>query len=187
MRLINVDTLQLSESFGDNIPRYAILSHRWGKDEVDFEMFSYSLAKAKGMLGFKKIGYCAKQSSKDGLQWCWADTCCIDKRSSSELSEAIKSMYQWYQSAAVCYAYLEDITVPSLENDKHMFSSDWFSRGWTLQELIAPRKLHFYSKNWSKLGGKGKYTQLISSVLGIDVGVLLGHLPVERVSIGQRM
>jgi hypothetical protein len=192
MRLIDVKTLQLSEFFGEDIPPYAILSHRWGCDEVGFEIFSNSLEEARGLKGFKKILYCADQATEDGLSWCWVDTCCIDKRSSSELSEAINSMYQWYKSAVCCYAYLEDISVPSDAEiwgpySRQIFSSEWFSRGWTLQELIAPKYLRFFSATWTELGDKTELSGLIARHCGIDEKVLLQKISVDRVNIAQRM
>jgi len=109
MRLINVEVLQLEEFFGDQIPEYAILSHTWGtpKDEVNFK--DMSCEKFKHKVGYQKIRYLCQQASKDGLLWAWCDTCCIDKDSSAELSEAINSMFQWYQNAKICYAYLSDV------------------------------------------------------------------------------
>jgi hypothetical protein len=184
MRLINVETYQLSEFFGDDIPPYAILSHRWGRDEVNFEQMSSSLAAAEQMRGFQKIMYCAAQTKYDGLDWCWVDTCCIDKRSSSELSEAINSMYQWYQQAVCCYAYLEDAAKSRRQN---FIQSKWFKRGWTLQELIAPQDLTFYDCSWLKLGEKKDHADLISQHCGIDKEILRGTAPVDSASIAQRM
>jgi hypothetical protein len=197
MRLINVKTFKLSEFFGDEIPPYAILSHRWGAEEVGFQMFSESLPNASQLNGYRKIRYCAEQTDRDKLEWCWVDTCCIDKRSSSELSEAINSMYQWYQNAVYCYAYLEDIEYkyPADADDderpvlshKRIRKSEWFSRGWTLQELIAPKHLLFYSREWEFMGSKCGIASLISRQCGIDERVLLGTIPVDRVAVAQRM
>jgi hypothetical protein len=184
MRLINVETYQVSEFFGDDIPPYAILSHRWGKDEVSFELISSSLAAAEQTQGFQKIRYCAAQTKHDGLDWCWVDTCCIDKRSSSELSEAINSMYQWYQHAVCCYAYLEDVT--TFENPDFT-QSKWFSRGWTLQELIAPNELTFYDTFWVTIGEKKNLTRNIFQRCGIREDILRGAAPVDSASIAQRM
>jgi len=197
MRLINVKTLELSEFFGDDIPHYAILSHRWESEEVGIEVFSHDLAKARTLRGFIKIQYCAEQADREGLTWCWVDTCCIDKRSSSELSEAINSMYQWYKNAVCCYAYLGDVSlIPSetplgssvndFEN-RNLHKSEWFLRGWTLQELIAPRTLRFYSRDWTDMGSRQMHSGAISRLCGIDERVLLGHLSVDSVNIAQRM
>jgi hypothetical protein len=182
MRLINVATLQLSEFWGDDIPPYAILSHRWGQEEVSFEQLSLSLTLAEGMKGFQKIRYCAAQAKTEGLNWCWVDTCCIDKRSSSELSEAINSMFQWYRNAEYCYVYLDDI-FPSTA----IIESKWFSRGWTLQELIAPKRLTFYCVSWTCMGDRSRFSQDIFLLCGIDRDILNGEVPISRASIAQRM
>jgi hypothetical protein len=119
------------------------------------------------------------------------DTCCIDKRSSSELSEAINSMYQWYQNAVYCYAYLADVSIPSPPYETvpryALLRSEWFSRGWTLQELIAPMNLRFYSARWDDLGLRQKYATSISRNTGIDERILRGQIPVDSVNIAQRM
>lgn len=153
MYLINVSTLVL-ERFESNIPSYAILSHTWGSpdEEVTFRDIVSSSSGYTKKAGYEKIQHCAAEAQKDKLQYCWVDTCCIDKSSSAELSEAINSMYTWYNNSAVCYVYLVDVN-SQLSGYKSQFaSSRWFSRGWTLQELIAPNNLQFYDVNWSQLG-----------------------------------
>lgn len=131
MRLLNVHTLKL-ESFFNNLPPYAILSHCWEEEEVIFCDLADSEA-AKTKQGIDKINKTCEQSAKDGLDYCWIDTCCIDKSSSAELSEAINSMFAWYKNSNKCYAYLSDVEGP---HDFHR--SKWFTRAWTLQELLAP-------------------------------------------------
>ncbi|GME27157.1 Het domain-containing protein [Neofusicoccum parvum] len=141
MRLLHTSELEL-EDFGPSvIPRYAILSHRWGKEEVTFEDMIKGLAQTK--TGYSKIEGSCKQANNDGYEYIWVDTCCINKDSSAELSEAINSMYAWYKNAGICYAYLVD--VPDEVNPKEdakFAGSDWFNRGWTLQELLAPHEGH---------------------------------------------
>src|SRR6266516_4759294 len=121
MRLLNSYTFELEEfpnRHRHTIPDYAILSHTWEEKEPSFHDMQKS--KAEGMdgytkmAGYTKITWCCSQARLDGFEYVWIDTCCIDKTSSSELSEAINSMYQWYQNAQVCYAYLTD--VPSGED-----------------------------------------------------------------------
>jgi hypothetical protein len=87
---------------GDSIPEYAILSYTWGSDteEVTFENLKDGTGKDKA--GYAKIRFCAEQAGCDGLRYFWVDTCCIDKSSSAELSEAINSMFKWYQQSSVC-------------------------------------------------------------------------------------
>jgi ankyrin repeat protein len=185
MRLLqccDTGTVVLTQFDDECIPPYAILSHTWGldADEVTFEDLTNGTGKNKP--GYKKIRYCAEQAKLDDLQYFWIDTCCIDKRSSTELSEAINSMYRWYQNANVCYAYLAD--VPS----KIEFSSSrWFARGWTLQELLAPSELIFFDEEWKRLGTRASLQQSVSSCTGIPEGILAGSDDPERISIAQRM
>jgi hypothetical protein len=186
MRLLNSKTRELEE-FPDNaIPKYAILSHTWGEDEVSFQDRQQGLAYVKA--GYTKIKFSCAQAVQDGLDYVWVDTCCIDKSSSAELSEAINSMYRWYQKAQVCYAYLADVsTNKDLSVTKSAFaSSRWFTRGWTLQELIAPSNLVFYSSNWDRITTKSERCDIISEITSIDVGVLEGTDP-GCFSIAQRM
>jgi hypothetical protein len=140
MRLLRAADLKLCESRDDEIPKYAILSHTWGAEEVTLRDMQNVCA--KDLLGYKKLELCCQQAVRDDVRYAWVDTCCIDKSSSAELSEAINSMYQWYQAAHVCYAYLEDVPADGQPSD--MPRSRWFTRGWTLQELIAPQRVIFY-------------------------------------------
>ncbi len=162
MWLLNVRTRRLQQFLGSEIPAYAILSHTWGQNEVSFHQLQsdpVTLAEHDGAGpevppsiddGRSKIAHTCELAIQDGLEYVWVDTCCIDKTSSAELSEAINSMFHWYHRAEVCYAYLSD--VHTAENPKSLGSqfrgSRWFTRGWTLQELLAPPKLRFYSRRW---------------------------------------
>jgi hypothetical protein len=110
MRLLNVDTLTLHTFVGTNIPTYAILSHTWGPEEILFEDITQYRDGATLKKGWAKVKGCCEKAAIDDFHWVWIDTCCIDKSSSTELSEAINSMFQWYQRAGICYAYLEDIS-----------------------------------------------------------------------------
>ncbi|KAF2675962.1 HET-domain-containing protein, partial [Lentithecium fluviatile CBS 122367] len=182
LRLYDNGNISLTQFSDEGIPPYAILSHTWGADteEVTFEDLTNGTGRDKP--GYDKIQFCGERAKLDNLQYFWIDTCCIDKRSSAELSEAINSMYRWYQDANVCYAYLVD--VPS----KARFSgSRWFTRGWTLQELIAPSKVIFLDEGWKELGTKATLRQSVSDCTGIPEGILSGSDDLERVSIAQRM
>lgn len=148
MRLINVRTLAIEQFFGSNIPPYAILSHTWGTKEVTFQDWQ-DISFASSKSGYAKILGACEQAKRSNLDHIWVDTNCIDKTSSAELSEAINSMWAWYRDASVCYAYLADApdTAPQMDSngmftvefEDPFWQSKWFTRGWTLQELLAPR------------------------------------------------
>jgi hypothetical protein len=171
---------------GDKIPSYAILSHTWGGQEATFrDLRNYSNIEevdAKVQEGYRKIFFCAQQAKRDGLDYFWVDTCCIDKTNSQELQEAINSMFRWYQNAKKCYVYLSDVEFnpPDAESDssrrwKPAFrKSRWFTRGWTLQELLAPASVAFYSKEEELLGSKHFLKYTIHEITGIPIQALSG-------------
>jgi hypothetical protein len=187
MRLLDTWRHKLEFFMGDNVPTYAILSHTWEKDEVLFEHMRDAPPSLMEMEGWKKVQYACAQARADGYEYVWIDTCCIDKSSSAELSEAINSMFRWYLRAAICYAYLADVndTVP----EAHFEKSRWFTRGWTLQELIAPSNVVFYDRAWNpitsrqglstaQLGAIMRVTNLPESVLQRDDEEARGcHIP----------
>jgi len=151
MRLLHSRTLEFRDFPNHEGVPYAILSHTWAEDEVLFpDIDGYNATtmpqQVKEKIGFKKIEACCAQARRDKFDYVWIDTCCIDKRSSAELSEAINSMYRWYRDCTVCYAYLADVpNNASQEVQERKFrESRWFTRGWTLQELIGPLTLEFY-------------------------------------------
>ncbi|UKZ74702.1 hypothetical protein TrVFT333_002372 [Trichoderma virens FT-333] len=184
MRLLNTATLGLEEFFGDDNPPYAILSHRWLNEEVSFQDIQNGTAAKKA--GYYKIKQCCEQAVKDGLKFAWVDTCCIDKTSSAELTESINSMYQWYEKSAVCYAYLSDVTITDPSSDATFGESVWFTRGWTLQELIAPKTVEFFNATWQKIGTKESLKDIIWEVTKIDQAMLEGADP-DEFSIAKRM
>ena len=176
----------------EDLPPYAILSHTWGDEEVVFEdvkSLTSSLnlevvdaAAATRGDGWKKLRFCAKQAKSDGLEHFWVDTCCIDKANNTELSEAINSMFRWYQKADKCYAFLADVEGKASKEDwrpsatwKAAFrTSRWFTRGWTLQELIAPHSVEFFSKDGVRLGDKDSLKYTIHEVTAIPIEALSG-------------
>jgi hypothetical protein len=185
MRLLRTKKSESSKKFeleefgGREVPNYAILSHTWGIEEVTLQDIKKD--EATKLKGYEKVSKACSIAVADGFDYVWIDTCCIDKTSSAELSEALNSMYRWYQKADVCYAYLAD--VPS----KNKFStSRWFTRGWTLQELIAPLTLIFFDEEWNKLGTKASLQQDVSNRTNVPVDILLGA-DLETASIAQRM
>lgn len=183
MRLINTKTLELEDYPGNEVPPYAILSHRWQDEEVSFRDMRKKLAPTRK--GYDKVTKCCDQAIKDGLDYVWVDTLCIDKSSSAELSESINSMYAWYRDAKVCYSYLFDVPDSSITSS--FGESVWFTRGWTLQELIAPCYLKFFNAEWAGLGTKDELKDVISEVTGIDKEVLAGTAAPQTFSIAQRM
>jgi hypothetical protein len=187
MRLLHTQTLELHEFFGTNIPPYAILSHTWGEGEVSFQELQSDNGKSK--LGYDKIRGCCEIAVSDGFQYVWVDTCCIDKTSSAELSEAINSMYLWYRVSEVCYVYLADVpaNLGTKSTDLAIRQSRWFTRGWTLQELIAPPNAIFYDAEWVELGTKESLESLIFDVTRIHVEVLRDANQMEEFSVAQKM
>ncbi|ERF69453.1 hypothetical protein EPUS_07857 [Endocarpon pusillum Z07020] len=186
MRLIKDEghrNLSLVEQYDENIPHYAILSHTWGADGEEVTFKDLMKGTGKNKAGYKKIEFCRNQAARDGLQFFWVDTCCIDKSSSAELSEAINSMFRWYKNADKCYVYLSDVStsghatnVPSSPAtwEATFQKSRWFSRGWTLQELIAPASVEFFSSEGDRLGSKRSLEQYIHEITGIAIQALRG-------------
>ncbi|KAL9616609.1 MAG: hypothetical protein Q9160_008554 [Pyrenula sp. 1 TL-2023] len=176
MRLLHAKTKEFQEFFDTQIPPYAILSHTWGEQEATFEDirrpgFDRKLGLRKRKLGWSKIHGCCHQALADGLDWVWIDTCNIDKSSSAELSEAINSMFNWYSDAEKCYALLSDVCDRDELYSKRPIR--WFTRGWTLQELLAPREVIFYSRDWHQIATKLADADLIGSITGINPGTLV--------------
>ncbi|KAM7186160.1 Heterokaryon incompatibility protein (HET) domain containing protein [Naviculisporaceae sp. PSN 640] len=185
MRLINTKTRRMEEFVGNNIPPYAILSHTWEEEEVTFsDMMTNRRYKRKK--GYGKIDMTCNLAVEDRLDYAWVDTCCIDKTSSAELSEAINSMYRWYQRSSICYAYLSDIHLGTHVEDG-LKNCRWWTRGWTLQELIAPQNLEFYDRHWNRRGTKVQLVELIFDITGIDVSILTHTARLSSVPLGRRM
>jgi hypothetical protein len=181
MRLLDTKTLEVKLFFQRQLPEYAILSHTWEDEEVTLQDMQSGVASHKK--GYSKIQRCCQKAAEDGYAFSWIDTCCIDKTSSAELSEAINSMYKWYKDSSVCYAYLADLTTPTIGEFR---SAKWFTRGWTLQELIAPRNLEFYTADWTEYGTKRSLSHEIATITGISRGVLWGDSP-TRHTVAKRM
>lgn len=207
MRLLHTQKIQVIEVYGADIPCYAILSHTWSDPEIVLQDLHQSEhygstwdAVAIDALGDAKLKSLGKLmgitnlARQNGYDYVWVDTCCIDKTSSAELSEAINSMYRWYVEAEVCYAYLADVNSTETE-DVHargsaFRQSRWFTRGWTLQELIASKQVEFFANDWSCIGvkyGDMKFTKLLTEITGIQLDVLTGKISPQDVSIASRM
>lgn len=221
MRLINVDTLELEFFEEDSAPKYAILSHTWGDEETSLQEWTnqkkikkyraergenvddallelLGLSSAENRSGFRKIINFCEQVKKTPMRYAWTDTCCIDKSSSAELSEAINSMYRWYEKSEACFVYLSDVPPgDDYEGEHSAFRrSRWFTRGWTLQELLAPRDIHFMDSNWNTLFSYSRFEnvypdhsvmRLIEDVTGISIGFLLKERDSPKPTVAQKM
>ncbi|OWT42553.1 tetratricopeptide repeat domain protein [Pochonia chlamydosporia 170] len=177
----------------DDVPPYAILSHTWGPDEVVFTDLAKTPGDWQHKAGYRKIELCANQARRHGLKFFWVDTCCIDKSNSTALQTAINSMFRWYRDAKRCYVYLSDVSDPSTfgrrksltQWDDIFRQSRWFTRGWTLQELIAPKTVDFYSKEGAWLGDKRSLEPMIRDITGIPASALRGT-PLSDFTVSER-
>ena len=216
MRLINIKALlereqlmstgrqvdrrtEVVEFRDDEATEYVTLSHRWvNPTEVDYEemvnlakMDTQERDEIRGRLGYKKILETCHQANKDGYEWVWIDTCCIDKRSSAELSEAVNSMYRWYANSRVCYAYFHDVpgSFPLWQDAKKYPKSngwpEWFSRGWTLQEMIAPSNVQFFNEHWQAIGNKKMRASTLARITGVPEHILMQGLFENRPCVAQ--
>jgi ankyrin repeat protein len=189
MRLLNTTNRKLEEFGGNKIPLYAILSHTWGEKEITFQDIKGH--NAEKQVEYEKVRNTCDMAAAHGFDYIWIDTCCIDKTSSAELSEAINSMYRWYQDSGVCYAYLADVPPNAVDHrtgaiGPEFSKSRWFTRGWTLQELIAPSTVIILDQKWQEMGTKSSLQQMISEITGIPTNILLGG-DLEGASVVQRM
>ncbi|KAH7142640.1 HET domain protein [Dactylonectria estremocensis] len=196
MRLINNELLALEEFMG-SAPNYAILSHTWEDGEVTFQDFTNPNSNVRSQKkGFGKILRTCDMAKRAGIKYSWVDTCCIDKTSSAELTEAINSMFQWYRDAVVCYTWLADLpkekspdSRPSTQQTciTGLEGCRWFTRGWTLQELIAPMRVEFYDQEWHFRGTKADISDQLVRITNISDDVLRDPECMHRLSIAQRM
>ncbi|PIL28867.1 hypothetical protein GSI_08913 [Ganoderma sinense ZZ0214-1] len=159
---------------GDNAPADPVLAPRSIWDDPDLS---------------PKIRDACAVARANGFDLLWIDSCCIDKTSSAELSEAINSMYAWYARSEVCFAYLVDVPPHGdhrAENSQFR-KSVWFTRGWTLQELIAPFEVIILSQDWNTVGSKRDLVDLIEEITNISAEALLHDTPLDKYSVAQRL
>ncbi|KAK7441812.1 hypothetical protein VKT23_016474 [Stygiomarasmius scandens] len=198
-RLIDAHSLKLVDLTDDQpTPPYAILSHRWiQEEEISFqEMKSLELldqdrdvverVKSKG--GYKKIKYACRQALRESIPFIWIDTCCINQKDDKDVARNIRSMFLYYRNAVVCYVFLVDVDV-RYRKQHRMRDSEWFRRGWTLQELIAPLRVVFFDNRWKRIGCKcdDALGSKISSITGIPRRVLVGKRPLRKTGVLERM
>jgi hypothetical protein len=188
MRLLRFhdDVLTLTQFRSpNNPPPYAILSHTWGPEADEVTIQNVEDGSARDKHAYQKIRFCGEQAAHDHLEYFWIDTCCIDKSSTAELSEALNSMFRWYREATRCYVYLSDVHGPG--NILQTFqTSRWFTRGWTLQELIAPSSVDFFTSNGYRLGDKQSLEPQIILVTSLPATALQGDA-LSRFSVKERL
>ena len=214
MRLLHAKDLVFDEFFDDNCPDYAILSHRWFSQKEELTYRDFLDGKKRETKGYAKITATCEKALAHKYEWIWVDTCCIDKTSSAELTEAINSMFRWYQNAKECYVYLYDVTWEEKYDNSSAQSSmthlspssaassklngspasrqsfrdsDWHTRGWTLQELLAPQNVIFYDKDWRFIGKKEKLAADIAAATGIRLECLFHNWALSAACIAERM
>ncbi|KAI0738151.1 heterokaryon incompatibility protein-domain-containing protein [Daedaleopsis nitida] len=181
---------------------YAILSHVWGEGEQSYQDVQDIHARCAvsgeapcDLLSVKIRRFC-ELAEDHGYRWGWVDTCCIDKSSSEELSEAINAMSRYYSQCLVCYAHLansHDLSVSDLDHpnpkiaDSDFLHDPWYERGWTLQELIMPRVVIFLSNHWRYLGSKSDLADTVASITGIPLTVIRSEVHYTDISVAERM
>ncbi|KAI0367383.1 HET-domain-containing protein, partial [Pilatotrama ljubarskyi] len=198
MRLLDTFTGLFVEINDPESVHYAILSHTWAPEgEQSFHELLELQAAAGAQAMRNPVGALTQSLSvlhgtceiarRYGYRYLWIDSCCIDKTSSAELSEAINSMYRWYKLARICFVFLEDVHDNLETRNAEFRSSRWHRRGWTLQELIAPRHVLFFTSSWSVLGSKFALVKTLEEVTGIDTVVLTHSVAVDTISVARRM
>ena len=197
MRLLHTEELTFKEFFDAQRPAYCILSHRRGPGEVNHQAMRNGTAD-EASEGYCKIVGCCKVARDIGFDWIWIATCCIDKSSSAELSEAKNSMFDWYSKADICIAYLSDVKSQSPlygavnDGDLGLFGNEFrgssrFTRGWTLQELLAPANLKFYNSTCTFIETKSDLHQMISDTTGIESDYIMGKRSIYEACVAERM
>ncbi|ETN41301.1 uncharacterized protein HMPREF1541_03236 [Cyphellophora europaea CBS 101466] len=185
--------VELTPDLIDAVPAYAILSHTWGDADQEVTFDDLVRGRGTGKQGYRKIQFCREKALRDGLQHLWIDTCCIDRANHVELSEAITSMFRWYREAARCYVYLADVSDDGHDSELVRYrwedafrKSRWWRRGWTLQELLAPASVEFFSREGMRLGSKKTLEALIHEITQIPIAALRGE-PLSGFTVDERL
>ncbi|KAL0934980.1 HET domain-containing protein [Colletotrichum truncatum] len=207
MWLINTKSLALVKVSEPSSTKYAILSHTWEGDEITFQEFrDLEPQEARQKVGYTKIVKTCELAQERGLDFAWVDTCCIDKSNSAELNEAINSMFAWYKNSTVCFVHLSDLKTPEdhllprllstketgLEHSFPCSQSNfgacrWFTRGWTLQELIAPDHVEFFDSQWTQFSQKKDCVDILAEITGISQSVLESSSNLRQIPIAVKM
>ncbi|KAK7440030.1 hypothetical protein VKT23_017281 [Stygiomarasmius scandens] len=194
-RFIDTLTLKLVKFNDDStVPPYAILSHRWiSEKEVVYAEYFQPRKETSFKSGYQKIRAACRKARQDGIRYIWIDTCCIRQGDHGDVAANVTSMYAYYQNAKVCYAYLGDISEEfdssssSRSRALRLLWSRWFQRGWTLQELVAPRTVIFFNKHWEWIGDKCGFRDDICLLTTIPRTVLSGEQSIQDVDVIARM
>jgi hypothetical protein len=205
-----LERFEPSRLWKDSSKKYAILSHTWAQnnwEEVTFDDMK-DLDTARKKPGFNKLENVCKKAAASKIPYFWIDTCCIDKSGPhDQIQSEINSMYRYYSEAEVCYVLLSDVpgSCPQLKDkdklkevfpkskwtwQKHIMNSRWFTRGWTLQELVAPKKVEFYNRRWVWIGSlRGAFLETVSKTTQIPSELLQKKpkVSLEDYTIAQRM
>ncbi|KAI0869252.1 HET-domain-containing protein [Hypoxylon argillaceum] len=202
MFLLNTATFELRYGDQANFKQgegYAILSHRWVGDEINFQQLHDVVAELRSgrtpssTIQIDKIRGACKAARDLNFKWLWIDSCCIDKTNAVDLDETIRSMFKWYGGSKVCITYLSDVEStggrgPSVFNsNERKGPSLWFTRGWTLQELLAPSNMRIYNKNWDYIGTKIDHAEALSQITGIDAEYLTGKKSFRAACVATKM
>jgi hypothetical protein len=194
MWLLDTSTFELAEFFDSKTPVYAILSHTWENEEISFPEMQSAHAATKKKSGYTKIVKFCQLAKARGYEYGWVDTCCIDKRNSADLSEAINSMFRYYYNAGECVIYLFDVPgvvgVDAASRQQQLDSfrvSRWFTRGWTLQELLAPKERTFFSRDWAVIDDKPSLTDMLTGITNIDTKILRDRTLLSTFCTAERM
>lgn len=192
MRLLDTETYELRDHAGYPV-KYAILSHRWYSEEITFNTLDPVRLRDKTVFTpqLNKIRGACDQARDDGWKWIWIDSYCIDKTSSEEVARSIRSMFQWYRKAETCYTYLTDVSKSAKSRNVLESApgnpSEWFERGWTLQELLAPRKMTFFDTSWNEIGDKLELAPAIERITGISARYLRDIEDFRTASVATRL
>jgi hypothetical protein len=174
-------------------PPYAILSHRWiyqggQSEEVTYQEFQNLDNIVMQKSGYAKIKATCYQAWRDGLQYVWVDTCCIKQGDHDDVARNIRSMFAYYRNSCICYVYLADVsTQDDAWRESQFPNSEWFKRGWTLQELLAPRDVAFFDREWNAIGSKLDFKDDIAQITTIPPDIISGKQALSKIHPLSRM